>query len=195
MKRNIFQAINSQNPSTLDIRNTTDEDDFRASSRSISSNESDEHARGGSEIGKVNGLVGEMEEVWGLDGEGWEKLCRGGRLGDRNICFPVTLPGSWRGNQQEYFMSSIVLRLSRMVLILGLSDGSFWRHFWAISATILAAFMGNRPFSWGSIIRESLHSSARNGQLHLTKFLSSFVWRLSMFFRPVRISRRTIPKL
>lgn len=70
MKRNIFQAINSQNPSTLDIRNTTDEDDFRASSRSISSNESDEHARGGSEIGKVNGLVGEMEEVWGLDGEG-----------------------------------------------------------------------------------------------------------------------------
>ena len=183
------QVINNQNPSTLVLRNADDED-FRASCISSSSRaRREEHARGGSDKGKVSSLVGETEEEW-------EKLCRGGgRLGDLNICFPPTAAGSWRGKRQEYFMSWMVLRWSTTVLMVGLSEGSFCRHLWAMSATVRAALMGNRPLSWGSIIRDSRQSSAKNGQHHLTKFLSSLGRRLSMFFRPVRSSSRTIPKL
>ena len=117
------------------------------------------------------------------------------RLGDLDICFPAMVAGSCRGKRQEYFMSCMILRCSTMALMVGLSDGSFRRHLWAMSATVLAALVGKRPFKWGSMISDSRQSSARKGRLHLTKFLSSLGWRLSRFFRPVSISRRTTPKL
>lgn len=188
------KPINNQNPSTLVLR-TEDDEDLRASCLSSSSKaRREEQARGGRDSGIVKlGLVGETEEER-------EKLCRaGGRLGDLNITFPLapptTAPGSWRGNRQAYLMSWMGLRWSMTVLMVGLSEGSFCRHHWAMSANVRAALMGNRPLRFGSIIRESLQSSARKGQHHLTKFLSSLDRRLSMFFRPVRSSRRTIPKL
>lgn len=111
-------------------------------------------------------------------GEG-EKLILGAgvmmplRLGDLEICFPENDAGSCKGKRQEYFTSCMLLRRSTIALIVGLSDGSFRRHLCAMSATILDALDGKRPFSWGSIIRDSRQSSVRKGRLHLTKFRSS----------------------
>jgi hypothetical protein len=136
-----------------------------------------------------------------LDGGDCEKLNLGVgviiplRLGDLDICFPATAAGSCRGKRLEYFMSCITLRCSTMVLMVSLSNGSFWRHLRAMSANVRAAFAGKRHFNWGSIISDSRQSSARKGRVHLTKFLSSLGWRLSRFFRPVSSSRRTIAKL
>lgn len=125
-----MHIINNQNPSTLALR-TADDDDFLLSCRSSSSKEMvDEQARGGRDIGKVGGLVGETDGRAPDGGEG-EKLNLGAgvmiplRLGDLDICFPATAAGSCRGKRLEYFMSCITLRWSTMVLMVGLSNGSF----------------------------------------------------------------------
>ena len=200
LKEKKMHIIDNQKPSTLALR-IDDDDDFRLSCRSSSSNERvEEHARGGRDNGRAGRLVGEIDG-WALDGGDGEKLDLGAgimiplRLGDLDICFPAMVAGSCRGKRQEYFMSCMILRFSTMALMVGLSDGSFRRHLWAMSATVLAALAGKRPFKWGSMISDSRQSSARKGRLHLTKFLSSLGWRLSRFFRPVSISRRTTPKL
>jgi len=156
-------SINTQKPSTLDRRDIEDED-FLLSCRSISSN--DEQERGGRDNGKANGLVGEIDGLFvGGDGEKLNLVGAGVmiplRLGDLDIFFPLNDPGSWSGNRDVNLMSCMTLRCSTMVLIVGLSDGSFWRHLWAISATIRAALDGNRPFSWGSMMSDSLLSSAK----------------------------------
>lgn len=126
-----MHLTDNQNPSTLGLRMDDDDDDFRLSCRSSSSNESvEEQARGGRDIGKAGGLVGEMDGRAPDGGDG-EKLNLGAgvmiplRLGDRDICFPATAAGSCRGKRLEYFMSCINLRCSTMVLIVGLSNGSF----------------------------------------------------------------------
>ena len=111
------------------------------------------------------------------------------------MCFPDIAAGSCSGNRMEYFISWMILRLSTTILIVGLSDGSFWRHLCAMSAMVLAALEGNRPLSWGSMISDKRQASARKGRLHLTRFLSSLAWRMSRFFLPVSSSRRKIPKL
>lgn len=134
------------------------EDDLWLSCLSSSSNEIvEEQARGGRVNGKAGGLVGETDsrelDVGGGGGGGGEKLNLAVgvmiplRLGDLDICLPVIAAGSCRGNRQEYFTSWMLLRCSTMVLIVGLSDGSFWRHLCAMSATVRAAFIGKRPLS------------------------------------------------
>ena len=163
-----LHTIDNQKPSTLGLRKVdVDDEDFLLSCRSRSSKERvEEQARGGRDTGTTGGLVGETER-WVLDGGEGEKLSLGAgvmiplRLGDLDICFPATAAGSCRGNRQEYFMSWMILRCSTMVLMVGLSKGSIWRHLWAISATVRAALAGKRPFRWGSIINESRQSSAR----------------------------------
>ena len=195
-----MHIINNQNPSTLGLLMVAD-DDLPLSCLSSSSNERvEEQARGGRVNGKAGGLVGETDRRAPDGGDG-EKLDFGAgvmipfRLGDLDICFPAIAAGSCRGNRQEYFMSWMILRCSTMVLMVGLSDGSFLRHPFAMSATVRAAFIGKRPLSWESMMSDNLQSSARNGRLHFTRFLSSLGWRLSRFFRPVSNSSRTIPKL
>lgn len=125
-------TIDSQKPS-LDLR-IVEDDDLRLSCRSNSSNEStDEHDLGGRVKGRAGSLVGDIEGL--LVGDEGEKFdLEAGviipfRLGDLNICFPLIVPGSCKGNQEVYLMSCMVLRCSTMVLIVGLSDGSTWRHF------------------------------------------------------------------
>lgn len=122
--------MDNQNPSTLALLEAED-DDFRDSCRSSSSNERvDEQARGGSKMGTPDHLGGEMDGRAADGGDG-EKLNLGAgltiplRLGDLDICFPEIAAGSCSGNRQEYFMSCIFLRCSTTVLIVGLSDGSF----------------------------------------------------------------------
>lgn len=173
-----MHIMDNQKPSTLALR-TVDDDDLRLSCRSSSSKERvEEQARGGSDKGKAGRLVGETDGR-ALDGGDGEKLNLGAgviipfRLGDFDIIFPATVAGSCRGKRQEYFMSCMILRCSTTVLMVGLSEGSFLRHLCAISATVLAALAGKRPFKLGSMISEIRQSSARKGRLHLTKFLSS----------------------
>ncbi len=122
--------INNQNPSTLALR-TAEDDDFWLSCRSSSSNERvEEQARGGRDADKAGGLVGETDGR-AFDGGDGEKLNLGAgvtiplRLGDLDICFPATAAGSCSGKRVEYFMSCITLRCSTIVLIVGLSNGSF----------------------------------------------------------------------
>lgn len=144
--------INNQYPSTLALLRVAD-DDLLLSCLSDSSNGSvEEHARGGSANGRLGGLVGETD-IRALDGGDGEKFDLGAgvmmplRLGDLDICFPAIAAGSCRGNRQEYFRSWMILRCSTMVLMVGLSDGSIWRHLCAMSATVRAAFIGKRPLS------------------------------------------------
>lgn len=133
LKEKKMHIIDNQKPSTLALR-IDDDDDFRLSCRSSSSNERvEEHARGGRDNGRAGRLVGEIDG-WALDGGDGEKLDLGAgimiplRLGDLDICFPAMVAGSCRGKRQEYFMSCMILRFSTMVLMVGLSDGSFRRH-------------------------------------------------------------------
>lgn len=105
--------------------------DLLASCLSSSCNESvEEQARGGSADTKVGGLFGEMNSPVLVGGDG-KKLNPGAgvkislRLGDLDICFPTIVAGSCNGNRHEYFISWTILRFSTMVLIVGLSDGSF----------------------------------------------------------------------
>lgn len=72
---------------------------------------------------------------WVLDGGDGDKLVLGAgvpiilRLGDRAICLLAReVPGSCKGYLAGYLMSCMVLRPSTMILIVGLSDGSFCRH-------------------------------------------------------------------
>ena len=141
-----MHIINNQNPSTLALLRA-DDDDLQLSSLSSSSIErEDEQGQGGRVNGKVRGLVGETDNRAPDGGDG-EKLNLGAgvmiplRLGDLDICFPAIAAGSCRGNRQEYFMYWMILRCSTMVLMIGLSDESFWRHLCAISATVRAAFI------------------------------------------------------
>ncbi|KAE8666767.1 hypothetical protein F3Y22_tig00112491pilonHSYRG00238 [Hibiscus syriacus] len=127
------------------------DDDLRLSCLSSSSNDMlEEHASGGSVDGKLGGLVGE-KDILAPEGGNYEKLDLGAgvmiplRLGDLDICFLAIAAGSCRGNQHEYFMSWMILRCSTMVFMVGLSDGSIWRHLCAMSATVRTAFIGNRP--------------------------------------------------
>lgn len=127
-------TIYNQNPSTLPLRRADDDDDdddFLLSCRSSSTKERvEEQARGGRVKGRAGRLVGETDG-WALDGGDGEQLNLGAgvmipfRLGDLDICFPAMVAGSCRGKRQEYFMSCIILRCSTMVLIVGLSEGSF----------------------------------------------------------------------
>ena len=149
-----MHIIHNQNPSTLALRTVVvDDDDFRLSCLSKSSKERvEEQARGGSIAGRMSRLVGETEGL-ALDGGDGEKLNLGAgvmiwlKLGDFDICFPESVAGSCKGNRQEYFMSCMNLRCSTTVLMVGLSDGSFCRHLCAMSATVLAALVGKRPFN------------------------------------------------
>lgn len=125
--------------------------DLLASCLSSSCNESvEEQARDGSADTEVGGLVREMNSPV-LDGGDGKKLNPGAgvitplKLGDLDICFPTIVAGSCNGNQHEYFISWTTLRFSTTVLIVGLSDGSFWRHLCAMSAIVRAAFIGKRP--------------------------------------------------
>jgi hypothetical protein len=125
-----MHIIDNQKPSTPALRIDEDDDDFRLSCRSSSSNERvEEQARGGRDKGRVVRLVGEIDG-WALDGGDGEKLDLGAgimiplRLGDLDICFPI-VAGSCRGKREENFMSCMILRCSTMVLMVGLSDGSF----------------------------------------------------------------------
>lgn len=191
-------STTNQNPSTLDLW-TMDGDDLWLSWLSIPLKErTEEQVSGWRDIGNAIGLVGAIGgPIVGGDGE---KLDLGActmipfRLEDLDMFFPAIAPGSCNGNLHEYFKSCIVFKYSKTVLIVGLSDGSLWRHLWATSATVRAALAGNRPFNWGSMISDNLQSSAKKGRLHLTKFISSLGWRLSRFFLPVSNSRSTMPK-
>lgn len=154
MKKKIH-AINNQNPSTLALLKVVDDDDLLLSCLSSSSSERvEEQARGGSINGKAAALAGEIDSRIPDGGDG-EKPNLGAvagvmiplRLGDLDMCFPAIAAGSWRGNREEYFMSWMILRFSTMVLMVGLSDGSFWRHLCAMPATVRAAFIGKRPLS------------------------------------------------
>lgn len=96
--------IHNQNPSTL-VLLTVDEDDFRLSCRSSSSNEMvEEQARGGREASMTGRLVGERDGL-ALDGGDGEKLNLGAgvmipfRLGDLDICFPEIIAGSCKGKR------------------------------------------------------------------------------------------------
>lgn len=190
-------SITNQNPSTPALRSIKG-DDLWLSCWSIPSKVMfEEQVRGWRDIGNAIGLVGAIDGPVGGDGE---KLDLGVgimikfRLEDLDMFFPVIAPGSCNGNLHEYFKSCIVFKWSKTILIVGLSDGSLWRHLWATSAIVRAALAGNRPFNWGSMINDNLQSSAKKGRLHLTKFISSLGWRLSRFFLPVSSSRSTIPK-
>lgn len=104
-----------------------EDDDFRLSCRSILSVE--EQVRGGRDEDNTIGLVGEMDGlVAGGDGE---DLNLGAgvmiplRLGDLDMCFPLTAPGSCNGNLEGCFISCIVLSCSTTTLMVGLTDGSF----------------------------------------------------------------------
>lgn len=97
--------------------------------------------RGRCSVGTPPDLVDHLgDETDGLATTEGEKLNLGGtwhmiplRLGDLDISFA----GSCSGNLQEYFKSCTVSRCSTMVLMVGLSDGSLWRHLCAMSATVL----------------------------------------------------------
>lgn len=102
-------SIDNQNPSTLDLL-TVDDDDLRLSCRSIFSKERvEEHVRGGRVNGREGRLIGEIDGLF-VGGDG-EKLDLGTgvmipfRLGDLNICFPLTAPGSCSGNREVYLTS------------------------------------------------------------------------------------------
>ena len=83
----------------------------------------EEQVRGGRDIdSEIDGLV--------VDGDGEKLEPEAGvmipsRLGDLDIYFPETDPGSCNGNRHEYFMSCTVFRCSTTVLMVGLSEGSF----------------------------------------------------------------------
>lgn len=85
-------------------------------------------------MGRARNFLGETDGGATLGGGDGEKFNLGVgtmipfRLGDFNICFPVIAAGSCKGNRQEYFTSCMTFRRSTMVLIVGLSEGSFWRH-------------------------------------------------------------------
>lgn len=120
-------CINNQKPSTLDLR-ALEDDDFRLSCLSNPSTERvEEQLRGGRDDDSPGGLVGETDSLVVGDGE---KLNLGPgvtipfRLGDLDIFFPETDPGSCSGNRQANFMSCMILKCSTMVLMVGLSDGS-----------------------------------------------------------------------
>jgi hypothetical protein len=51
--------------------------------------------------------------------------------------------GSGSGKKLGYFISGMVLRISRMVLMVGLSGGSLWRHLCTMLANVLAALSEN----------------------------------------------------
>ena len=155
-----MNIIHNQNPSTLALLEAED-DDLRLSCLSSSSKERlEEHARGGRRGTPPDHLGGETGSGGTPDGGDGEKLNLGTgqimpfRLGDLDICFPEFDAGSCRGNRHEYFKSCIIFRCSTTVLMVGLSDGSFWRHLWAMSDIVLAALEGNRPLSWGSMIND-----------------------------------------
>lgn len=123
--------MDNQNPSTLALL-VTEDDDLRDSWRSSSSNERvEEQARGGSKRGTPDHLGGEMDVLAAAEGGDGEKLNLGAgvmiplRLGDLDINFLEIAAGSCSGNRQEYFISCIFLRFSTTVLMVGLSDGSF----------------------------------------------------------------------
>jgi len=149
-----MNIIHNQNPSTLALLEAED-DDLRLSCLSSSSRERlEEHARGGRRGTPPDHLGGETATAGTPDGGDGEKFNLGTgqimpfRLGDLDICFPeFDAAGSCRGNLHEYFKSCIIFRCSTTVLMVGLSDGSFWRHLCAMSAIVLAALEGNRPFS------------------------------------------------
>lgn len=97
----------------------------------------EQHVVGGRDKGRAAcGLLGEKASGAREGGEG-EKLNLGGaddgiiiplRLGDLDMFFPEILPGSWRGNRHENLRSCMTLRWSKIVLIVGLPEGSFCRH-------------------------------------------------------------------
>lgn len=111
------------------------------------------------------------------------------KLGD----FIITFPGSCKGYLDGHFISCTCTRESAIDRMVGLSEGSFWRHLRIMLATVRAAFGGKRPFILGSIMRERRQSSDKYGLLHLMRFRSSFGYRGSRFRRPVINSRSTIP--
>lgn len=149
-----MNIIDTQNPSTLALLEAED-DDLRLSCLSSSSKERLEaQARGGRRrMGPPPDHLGGETDTGIPDGGDGEKLNRGAgqmmplRLGDLDICFPEFDAGSCSGNRHEYFKSCIILRCSTTVLMVGLSDGSFWRHLCAMSAIVLAALEGKRPLS------------------------------------------------
>lgn len=141
----ITRNLASQYPSTLALRHMED-DNFLLSGLPIYSIEKlEEQAwRGRCSVGTPPDLADHLgDETDGLattDAAEGEKLNLGGawhmiplRLGDLDISFA----GSCSGNLQEYFKSCTVSRCSTMVLMVGLSDGSLWRHLCAMSATVL----------------------------------------------------------
>lgn len=90
--KNKKSTINNQNPSTPAL--LPEDDDFRLSWRSSSTKEMvEEQGRGGRDISKDGGLVGEVDNL-GLEGGEGEKLNLGAgviipfKLGDLDICFP-----------------------------------------------------------------------------------------------------------
>lgn len=122
-------SINNQNPSTLGL-GTVEDDAFRLSCQSMSSEDTvREQVRGGRDEGNIIALVGEMDGL--VVGGGGEQLNLGAgvtiplRLGDLDMCFPPTVPGSCNGNLDGCFKSCIDLRCSTTVLMVGLIDGSF----------------------------------------------------------------------
>lgn len=127
-KKIALAHIHNQNPSTP-VRRKADDDDFRLPCLLSSSSECEEQARGGRDNGREC-LDGDTDSRAPEGGDG-EKLNLGAgvmmplRLGDLAICFPATAAGSCKGNRQECFISCMLLRRSTIVLIVGLSDGSF----------------------------------------------------------------------
>ena len=126
-----MNIIDNQNPSTLALLEAED-DDLRLSCLSSSSKERLEaQARGGRRrMGPPPDHLGGETDTGIPDGGDGEKLNRGAGQ-----------------NRHEYFKSCIILRCSTTVLMVGLSDGSFWRHLCAMSAIVLAALEGKRPLS------------------------------------------------
>lgn len=125
-------ATDIHKPSTLDQRTLDADDLWLVSCRSVSSTDSvDEHILGGRAKGSADSLVREVDAA--IVGGG-EMVDLGAgviipfRLGDLDMYLPLTALGSCRGNREVYFMSWMVLRCSTIVLMVGLSDGSTWRH-------------------------------------------------------------------
>jgi hypothetical protein len=140
-------------------------------------------------------------KCWFREGGDGEKVITGCwgtmplRLMDFNIIFFGAEDGSCRGYRQGTFISWTPARASATSLIVGRSDGSLFKHFSMMSATIRAALVGKRPFIPESIISDKRLSSVRKGLLHLMILCSSFEELTSRFFLPVISSSRTTPKL
>jgi hypothetical protein len=128
---------------------TEDSDGVLSCLVSSSVETAEEQPRGeGSFVCTPDHLGGCNIDVLRADGSNGEKPNLGALMmpstrGDLGMCCPWMAAGSCSGNKLGYFISGMVLRFSRMALMVGLSDGSLWRHLCTMLANVLAALSEN----------------------------------------------------